>query len=357
MYGRQLRGKDRLRSCAQCGRVQRRQRVHRGRQVQRRQMLRGASPTVQRRQPVHQRQLRPGGWLQFRSQYSALQRWQSVHSARWLRGRQLRARQIQIVHRRQPVHRRFLRSGDRLCSNAQRRSVQRRRFVYTSRQLRERRVRGQRCTALRRRQPLHNRPALQREIGEANDDRGLPKFLTKAVEAFLDCGMLPKGFMSVRCKTCKTDQFVAFSCKSRGICSSCDGKRMTELAAHLCDSVIAAVPVRQFVLTVPGNLRYVLTWNAKLRAKVLGAFMRALEKHYVRLALAQGAVEPQFAAISVLQRWDDALRALPHWHVLAADGVWQRTDKGMKFLAAEPLRDDQLEALLADAIKRITLHR
>ncbi|MBM4345630.1 MAG: transposase zinc-binding domain-containing protein, partial [Deltaproteobacteria bacterium] len=82
------------------------------------------------------------------------------------------------------------------------------------------------------------RPRLQRELREANEGRGLPKFITKAVNAFLDCGVLSKGFCRLYCKSCKTDQLVAFSCKSRGICSSCDGKRMTELAAHLCDSVI-----------------------------------------------------------------------------------------------------------------------
>ena len=197
-------------------------------------------------------------------------------------------------------------------------------------------------------------PGLQREIRDANDGRGLPKFLTKAVNGFLECGLLPKGFLRVHCKSCKTDQFVAFSCKSRGICSSCDGKRMTELAAHLCDSVIPVVPVRQYVLTVPGNLRYVLAWNHALRGKVLAAFMRALEKHYVRLAEDRGAQEPKFGAISVLQRWDGALRIFPHWHVLAADGVWHQTPNGLQFMAAEPLRDDQLQVLLADVIKRVT---
>ena len=36
-------------------------------------------------------------------------------------------------------------------------------------------------------------PRLQRELREANDGRGLPKFITKAVNAFLDCGVLAKG--------------------------------------------------------------------------------------------------------------------------------------------------------------------
>lgn len=202
-------------------------------------------------------------------------------------------------------------------------------------------------------------PRLQRELREANDGRGLPKFITKAVNAFLDCGVLSKGFCRLYCRTCKTDQLVAFSCKSRGICSSCDGKRMTELAAHLCDSVIGEVPVRQFVVTVPANLRYLLAWNAEMRGKVLAAIMRALQKHYVKQAEAQGAVKPQFGAVSVLQRWSGSLRIFPHWHILAADGAWARSEHGaadeMHFVTAPPLREEQLEALLVDVAARVTL--
>ncbi len=202
-------------------------------------------------------------------------------------------------------------------------------------------------------------PRLQRELREANDGRGLPKFITKAVTAFLDCGMLKNGFCRLYCKTCKTDQLVAFSCKARGICSSCDGKRMTELGAHLCDSVIGEVPVRQFVVTVPANLRYLLAWNVELRGKVLAAIMRALQKHYVKQAEAQGAVKPQFGAVSVLQRFAGSLRVFPHWHILVADGAWARAEHGnadqMHFMTAPPLREEQLEALLVDVAARVTL--
>ena len=202
-------------------------------------------------------------------------------------------------------------------------------------------------------------PRLQRELREANDGRGLPKFITKAVNAFLDCGVISKGFCRLYCRTCKTDQLVAFSCKARGICSACDGKRMTELAAHLCDSVIGEFPVRQFVVTVPANLRYLLAWNADLRGKVLSAIMRALQKHYVKQAEAQGAVKPQFGAVSVLQRWSGSLRCFPHWHILAADGAWARAEHGdadeMHFVTAPALREEQLEALLLDVATRVTL--
>jgi hypothetical protein len=105
-------------------------------------------------------------------------------------------------------------------------------------------------------------------------------------------------------------------------------------------------------------LRYLLAWNAELRGKVLAAIMRALQKHYVKQAEAQGAVNPQFGAVSVLQRWNGSLRVFPHWHILVADGAWARTEHGdaddMPFVTAPPLREEQLEALLVDVAARVT---
>jgi ribosomal protein S27E len=80
---------------------------------------------------------------------------------------------------------------------------------------------------------LEQWPALQQEIREACAGRGLPDLITKEVEKFRDCGMLAKAFIRVLCRDCGKEQLVAFSCKTRGICPSCDGERMVEVAAHL----------------------------------------------------------------------------------------------------------------------------
>jgi hypothetical protein len=45
------------------------------------------------------------------------------------------------------------------------------------------------------------------------------------------------------------------SCQRRGFCPSCIGRRMADFAAHLVDRVAPAVPMRQWVLTVPYALR------------------------------------------------------------------------------------------------------
>ena len=55
--------------------------------------------------------------------------------------------------------------------------------------------------------------------------------------------------------TCRTGFVVAFSCKGRGVCPSCNGRHMAQTAAHLVDHVIPPVPVRQGVISVPKRLR------------------------------------------------------------------------------------------------------
>ena len=50
---------------------------------------------------------------------------------------------------------------------------------------------------------------------------------------------------------------------------------MTESAARLVDHVLPRVPVRQWVLSLPYRLRYLLAWNHDLCRAVLGIYVRA----------------------------------------------------------------------------------
>jgi hypothetical protein len=51
---------------------------------------------------------------------------------------------------------------------------------------------------------------------------------------------------------------------------------MAERAAHLVDQVLPVVPVRQWVLSVPFHMRYVLAWDHALCRAVTGVFVRAV---------------------------------------------------------------------------------
>ena len=59
----------------------------------------------------------------------------------------------------------------------------------------------------------------------------LPKFVRKELDGYLECGLLCRGFARLRCsETCKETRLVGFSCKGRGFCPSCLGRKMCATA-------------------------------------------------------------------------------------------------------------------------------
>ncbi|MBL0311147.1 MAG: transposase zinc-binding domain-containing protein [Holophagaceae bacterium] len=74
--------------------------------------------------------------------------------------------------------------------------------------------------------------------------RPLPSFVNREFDTYLRSGDLKEGFARAHCATCGHDRLVPFSCKGRGFCPSCGGRRMHEGATWLCERVLPAVPLR-----------------------------------------------------------------------------------------------------------------
>ena len=55
---------------------------------------------------------------------------------------------------------------------------------------------------------------------------------------------------------------------------------MSATAAHLVDHVVPAVPVRQWVLSLPMPLRFRLAWDGDLCRDVLAIFLSAVFAYY-----------------------------------------------------------------------------
>jgi hypothetical protein len=72
----------------------------------------------------------------------------------------------------------------------------------------------------------------------------------------------------VRCEDCHAETLVAFSCKRRGFCPSCGARRMTDSAALLADEVLPPKPIRQWVLSLPFALRFVLATPSCSTARI-----------------------------------------------------------------------------------------
>ena len=104
----------------------------------------------------------------------------------------------------------------------------------------------------------------------------LPEFVKAELEGFATCGDFERGFVRTACRTCGDELRVPFSCKGRGFCPSCMGRRMAEGAALLVDHVLPAVGYRQWVLSFAGRMAVRLGYDQTLLAKVAEAFARAV---------------------------------------------------------------------------------
>ncbi|MGH7287424.1 MAG: hypothetical protein ACREI8_05330, partial [Myxococcota bacterium] len=107
---------------------------------------------------------------------------------------------------------------------------------------------------------------------------------------------------------------------------------MADSAAHLVDSVLPEVPIRQWVMTLPWQVRAVVGYDRRLCAAVFDAFAKelmALHERRAKRELHLGSVrEAHTGTITFVQRFDSALRLAPHAHVLMPDGVWVRAADG-----------------------------
>jgi hypothetical protein len=171
---------------------------------------------------------------------------------------------------------------------------------------------------------------------------GLPRFVVDEVEAFLRCGILAHGFIRVACDGCRASRLVPFSCKRRGFCSSCLGRRMCDFAAHLCDHVMPRVPIRQWVLTVPFGLRFGMAFDPALTGVVLRAFVAVVSRWLRRRARAHGIRGVlKTGGVTVIQRFGSALNLNVHFHTLLIDGVYEIAAGGSALFHPVPAPTDE----------------
>ena len=72
------------------------------------------------------------------------------------------------------------------------------------------------------------------EEARLRDGEGYPGFVEREFRRYLDCGLLCRGFVRLRCSSCGFERLVAFSCKGR-LCPSCVARRMADTAVSSHD--------------------------------------------------------------------------------------------------------------------------
>ncbi|MGO9833534.1 MAG: transposase [Polyangiaceae bacterium] len=186
-----------------------------------------------------------------------------------------------------------------------------------------------------------------------NYERDLPRYVEQEFRAYLKCGLFCEGFTRLSCDACGHDLLVAFACQRRTICPSCTGRRMASASAFLVDRVFPDVPVRQYVLTLPYELRKLVAFKADVLTATARIFVESVFASYRTRAKRNGVETPQCGAVNFVQRFG-SLNLHVHYHLVALDGVFARDAQGELLFhpAAAPTAED-LDAIVARTARRV----
>lgn len=100
----------------------------------------------------------------------------------------------------------------------------------------------------------------------------LREIVKESFGSYLNCGVVRHGCARVVCTECEHTELLAFSCKRRGLCPSCDAKRAHIFAEHLQTDILLEHPQVHVVFSLPKRLRLYFRYD------------RSLLKHYYRAA-------------------------------------------------------------------------
>jgi hypothetical protein len=168
---------------------------------------------------------------------------------------------------------------------------------------------------------------------------------------FLACGDPQHGFARIYCRQCRYACILAFSCKARYFCPSCHQKRVLAYGEWVEANVLAPVPHRQYVFTLPRLLRPIFARRRALLGKLCNIIERIFDRAY---ASTRPGARP--GIILFVQTFGDLVNFNPHVHVLAADGAFD-ADGGFAVLPPIPrkvlepwFRKDVLALLRRDGL-------
>ena len=193
------------------------------------------------------------------------------------------------------------------------------------------------------------------QLAEMDPNRkGLPEYVKREFYEYLRCGILANGFLRLQCTECKHERLVPFSCKGRGFCPSCGGRRMSELAACLVDEVFPQVPIRQVVLSFPFPVRFWIAKNNRLQSELLTLTIRAITALLRKKAKGQGFRQKlEYAVVTVIQRFGGSINLNPHLHMLWVDGLYDVAGETAVFHPLTPPTNDEVRELVETLSMRI----
>jgi hypothetical protein len=97
-------------------------------------------------------------------------------------------------------------------------------------------------------------------------------------------------------------------------------------AAHLADHVIPDVPIRQFVLSVPFELRLLLAARANAFTALTNVFIHEVFRWQREQARVAGLKNVKCGAVAAHHRGGNSMNLHPHVHAVLPEGVFLRTE-------------------------------
>jgi transposase-like zinc-binding protein/putative transposase len=140
------------------------------------------------------------------------------------------------------------------------------------------------------------------------------------IDKYLDCGDLKKGFARIKCKECKHEILLAFSCKGRYFCPSCHQKTVLLFGEWITEHILYLLPHRQYVFTIPKLLRPYFKFDRKLLGKLSQCAYQSLKEFFQTTLNGKEAVP---GVVVSIQTFGDLVKFHPHLHCLVTDGCFR----------------------------------
>jgi len=171
--------------------------------------------------------------------------------------------------------------------------------------------------------------------------------VTQVADKFLACGVLDHGFARIRCDDCAHEYLLAFSCKCRYFCPSCHAKRVAIWTQWLDTTLLAPVPHRQVVLTIPKRLRAYCLYRRRLLGDIARVAARTVTAAIRTLT---GERDLAVGIVACLQTHGSRANWHPHLHLLVTDGGFRPDGTFVTWPAHDTAR-------LTEAFRRAVLRR
>jgi hypothetical protein len=167
------------------------------------------------------------------------------------------------------------------------------------------------------------------ELASGEDGEAPPAHVERTFRRYLECGILAHGFARAYCDECQHDFLIAYSCKCRGVCPSCNTRRMAETAAHLVDHVFPPLPWcrgaamgarrAQAAALLPASGRGPARHGAA-HFWPLSVVERCLREHSP-----SSPADARIGAVAFIHRFGSSLNEHVHFHCCVIDGVFEST--------------------------------